>query len=131
MAHAELQVKEVLSPGGFMYMVTVMDNGPEEILQLLSDDNIEGGYLLLSRMSYHISSCLQNALLFSSTSHQVAALCCMMNRRCKGTHGNGHALAAPADARDSDVGKVILERAADEEALRILCCWRRGTEGHH
>ncbi|CAK0786018.1 hypothetical protein CVIRNUC_009231 [Coccomyxa viridis] len=66
------QVKEVLSPRGFMYMVTVTDNRPEDILQLLSNDDIEG--------------------------------------------------------------KVILERAADEEALRILCCWRRherDAEGHH
>ena len=45
-AHAALQVKEVLSPRGFMYMVTVMDNRPEEILQLLSEDSIEGCCLL-------------------------------------------------------------------------------------
>ncbi|CAL5228506.1 g11655 [Coccomyxa viridis] len=56
------QVKDILSPEGFLYMVTVMDNNPAEILQLLAEDGIEG--------------------------------------------------------------KVVLERAADEEALRILCCWR-------
>ena len=56
--HAELQVKEVLSPRGFMYMVTVMDNRPEDILQLLSNDDIEGGCLLLLGVSHQVSSCL-------------------------------------------------------------------------
>ena len=39
-----LQVKDVLSPNGFLYMVTVMDNDPEEILQLLRDGGIHGSY---------------------------------------------------------------------------------------
>ena len=56
--HAELQVKEVLSPRGFMYMVTVTDNRPEDILQLLSNDDIEGGYLQLLGVSHRVS--LQN-----------------------------------------------------------------------
>ena len=54
--HAELQVKEVLSPRGFMYMVTVMDNRPEEILQLLSNDSIEGSLLRLG-VCHQVSSC--------------------------------------------------------------------------
>lgn len=37
-----LQVKDILSPSGFLYMVTVMDNDPEEILQLLARDGIRG-----------------------------------------------------------------------------------------
>ena len=46
----------------------------------------------------------------------------------------GKKIAARADAHDSHAGKVVLERAADEEALRILCCWRRDetdAEVHH
>ncbi len=39
-----LQVKDILSPEGFLYMVTVMDNNPAEILQLLAEDGIEGSY---------------------------------------------------------------------------------------
>ena len=41
-----LQVKDVLSPDGFLYMVTVMDNKPAEILQLLAEDGIKGVNLL-------------------------------------------------------------------------------------
>ena len=39
-----LQVKHVLSPEGFLYMVTVMDNKPTEILELLAEDGIKGSY---------------------------------------------------------------------------------------
>ena len=58
MTQAELQVKEVLSPRGFMYMVTVLDNRPEDILQLLSNDDIGGEYLLLLGVSHRVSSCV-------------------------------------------------------------------------
>ena len=40
-----LQVKDVLSPEGVLYMVTVMDNNPAEILQLLAEDGILGAHL--------------------------------------------------------------------------------------
>ena len=36
------QVKDILSRNGFLYMVTVMDNNPAEVLQLLAQDGIKG-----------------------------------------------------------------------------------------
>ena len=45
----------MLSPEGFLYMVTVMDNDPAEILQLLAEDGIEGGYLLILWRAHHFT----------------------------------------------------------------------------
>ena len=132
-AHAELQVKEVLSPRGFMYMVTVMDNRPEDILQLLSNEDIEGGYLLLSGVCHQAISCLLAEVL-AFLSYIISCSIPTIIWWAEEARGSGKKSAARADDRESDAGKVILERAADEEALRILCCWRRDgrdAEVHH
>ena len=42
MTKYSMQVKDILSSKGVLYMVTVMDNDPQEILDTLARDGIQG-----------------------------------------------------------------------------------------
>ena len=96
MAHAELQVKEVLSPRGFMYMVTVMDNKPEDILQLLSDESIEGRHLLLLGIYHSTSSCLL-ATFTAIVLYVISSTSTIPLRRVDKPEGSGKKMAANAN----------------------------------
>ena len=123
-----LQVKDVLSPEGFLYMVTVMENKPTEILELLAEDGIKGSYFQTFALGVTGGmSCLYRTDHFwqhEAAQHPVRTYC--MVKACassKTSMDNAYTCVWRLSSFHG-AGKVVLERAADEEALRILCCWR-------